>query len=38
MGNAPANGWEVWYFKDEQGNRIAIDELREKLRTDKIHG
>jgi modification methylase len=38
MGNAPANGWEVWYFKDEQGNRIAIDELREKLRTRKIHG
>jgi site-specific DNA-methyltransferase (adenine-specific) len=31
--NAPANGWDVWYYKDESGRKIVIDELREKLRT-----
>lgn len=31
--NAPANGWDVWYYKDENGKKIVIDELREKLRT-----
>lgn len=30
--NAPANGWDVWYYKDESGKKIVIDELREKLR------
>lgn len=34
MGNAPANGWDVWYYKDEQGNKIVIDTLREKLRSN----
>ena len=32
MQNAPANGWDVWYFKDETGKKIVINELREKLR------
>ena len=30
--NAPANGWDVWYYKDESGKKIVIDTLREKLR------
>ena len=33
LNNAPANGWDVWFYKDEHGNKIVIDELREKLRT-----
>ena len=33
MENAPANGWDVWFYKDETGKKIAIDELREKLRS-----
>jgi modification methylase len=32
MGNAPANGWDLWFYKDERGKKIVIDELREKLR------
>jgi modification methylase len=35
MGNAPANGWDVWFYKDENGDRIVIDELREKLRSNR---
>lgn len=31
MNGAPANGWDVWFYKDENGNRIVIDELRRKL-------
>jgi site-specific DNA-methyltransferase (adenine-specific) len=34
MENAPANGWDVWSYKDESGTRKPINELREKLRTD----
>ena len=30
--NAPCNGWERWYFKNEQGNLIVINELRNKMR------
>jgi modification methylase len=33
MGNAPANGWDVWFYKAESGKKIAIDELRERLRS-----
>jgi site-specific DNA-methyltransferase (adenine-specific) len=33
MGNAPANGWDVWFYKDENGKKIVIDELRERLRS-----
>jgi modification methylase len=32
MGNAPANGWDLWFYEDENGNKIVIDKLREKLR------
>jgi site-specific DNA-methyltransferase (adenine-specific) len=34
MGNAPANGWDLWFYKDESGKKIVIDELREKLRSN----
>jgi len=33
MENAPANGWDVWFYEDESGNKKVIDELREKLRS-----
>lgn len=33
MGDAPANGWDVWFYKDESGKKIVIDELREILRS-----
>lgn len=36
LNNAPANGWDVWYYKDESGKKIVIDELREKLRQSKV--
>lgn len=29
---APANGWDVWYYKDEDGKKKVIDELRKKVR------
>jgi site-specific DNA-methyltransferase (adenine-specific) len=35
MGNAPANGWDLWFYEDESGNKILIDELREKIRAAK---
>jgi len=34
MNDAPVNGWDVWFYKDENGKKIVIDELREKLRSD----
>lgn len=34
MNDAPTNGWDVWFFKDEHGNKVVIDELREKLRSN----
>jgi modification methylase len=33
MNDAPANGWELWFYKNEAGNKIVIDTLREKLRS-----
>ena len=36
MGNAPANGWDLWFYEDENGNRKVIDELREKIRMSKV--
>lgn len=30
--NAPCNGWEHWYYEDEQGARRPIDVLRERYR------
>lgn len=35
LNDAPANGWDVWYYKDESGKKIVIDELREKIRSTK---
>jgi modification methylase len=36
MENAPANGWDVWFYKDEDGKKIVIDHLREKIRTSNV--
>lgn len=30
-GNAPVNGWDVWFYKDENGEKKAINELRARL-------
>jgi modification methylase len=32
MNGSPCNGWDNWYYEDEQGELRVIDELREKLR------
>lgn len=32
MGGAPVNGWDVWYYKDENGTRQVLDILRAKYR------
>jgi hypothetical protein len=32
MENAPANGWDLWFYKDDNGKKKVIDELREKIR------
>jgi modification methylase len=32
MDGAPVNGWDVWFYRDELGRKIVIDELREKIR------
>jgi modification methylase len=37
MGDAPANGWDLWFYKDENGKKIVIDELRKKLREHTPH-
>jgi modification methylase len=31
MNGAPVNGWDVWFYKDENGNKIVIDELRRRF-------
>jgi modification methylase len=36
MENAPANGWDVWFYKDEDGQKIVIDHLREKIRKSNV--
>jgi DNA modification methylase len=36
MGNAPANGWDLWFYEDESGTKRAINELREKIRTSDV--
>jgi aerobic-type carbon monoxide dehydrogenase small subunit (CoxS/CutS family) len=28
LSGAPVNGWDVWFFKDERGRKIVIDELQ----------
>lgn len=29
--NAPVNGWDVWFYKDKNGKKIVINELRQKF-------
>ena len=36
MKNAPANGWDLWFYENEDGKKIVIDELREKIRKSKV--
>jgi site-specific DNA-methyltransferase (adenine-specific) len=31
MGDAPVNGWDVWFYKAENGETKVINELREQL-------
>src|SRR5215216_6405343 len=31
MDEAPVNGWDVWFYKDENGETKVINELREQL-------
>lgn len=36
IANLPAcNGWEHWYFENEEGNLLPLDVLREKIRSDR---
>jgi len=35
MNGAPVNGWDVWFYKNGNGNKIVIDELRKKLIQEK---
>ena len=35
LNGVPVNGWEVWFYKNESGKKISIDELRAKLRSQK---
>ena len=32
MDDVPVNGWEMWFYKDESGNKIVINRLRENIR------
>ena len=32
MGGSPCNGWDTWYYEDEQGELTVINALREKIR------
>ncbi|MBK9926621.1 MAG: site-specific DNA-methyltransferase [Anaerolineales bacterium] len=32
MNGAPVNGWDMWLYKDENGKKIVIDELRKIFR------
>jgi len=36
MNDAPVNGWDVWFYKNESGKKVVIDELREKIRRSKV--
>jgi len=39
MDGAPVNGWDVWYYKDENGKKKKINALREEIRnTRSTHG
>jgi DNA modification methylase len=32
ISGAPANGWDMWFYKDKNGRKVVIDELRQKCR------
>jgi len=32
MNGIPVNGWEMWFYEDESGNKIVINTLRENIR------
>jgi modification methylase len=32
---APANGWDLWFYKNKKGDKIVINELRKKLQEKK---
>ncbi len=34
LDGAPANGWDLWFYKDRRGEKCSINELREKIRTN----
>ncbi|MCS6835531.1 MAG: DNA methyltransferase [Anaerolineae bacterium] len=37
LGQQPAcNGWEHWYYKDEGGQLVVIDDLRERVRGELL--
>ncbi|MEW6717255.1 MAG: DNA methyltransferase [Chloroflexota bacterium] len=36
MKGSPCNGWQHWYFKDQDGELRVIDELRETYRQDYL--
>jgi site-specific DNA-methyltransferase (adenine-specific) len=31
LGGTPANGWDCWFFDDENGSRKSIDKLRQQI-------
>jgi modification methylase len=31
LNDAPVNGWEAWFYKDEHGRKRSINELREQI-------
>jgi len=33
MDDTPVNGWDVWYYRDERGEKKLIDELRKRFRS-----
>jgi len=33
VNGAPVNGWDVWFYEDENGKKIVIDALRQKIRS-----
>lgn len=36
LDNAPANGWDLWFYRDENGQKRVINELREKIRLSNV--
>ena len=36
MNGAPANGWDLWLYKDENGKKKVINELRAELSKEKV--